>query len=260
MMRVLVVDDEPPARSALVKLLSRRTDIDEFEVAEDAVQALTHLAKGHFDLLLLDIHMPEMSGLELIEYLGKQSGPLPSVIFVTAHDEHAVEAFHRRAVDYVLKPFVPARVHEALDVAIRRSSQERAERIVEMLKDLRLRPERSSRIAIKDKGRVVFVDVTDITSVEASANYVLLQQKSGAHLLRETIATVAEKLKPHGFIRIHRSVLVNSQQIESIQPGVGTEYVLRTKNGKEYHVTRTYRENLRDLAAFWIGSEAFDLD
>jgi two-component system, LytTR family, response regulator len=260
MMRVLVVDDEPPVRSALSKLLGQRKDIDEFEVAEDALQALAHLAKAPFDVLVLDIHMPQMSGLELIEQLSKQTGPPPSVIFVTAHQEHAVEAFKKRAVDYVLKPFIPARVHEALDVAVRRSTQERAERIVEMLKDIRLRPERSSRIAIKDKGRVVFIDVDDITSVEANANYVLLHQNSGAHLLRETIATVAEKLKPHGFIRIHRSVLVNSHHVECIQAGIGTEYVLRTKNGKEYHVTRTYRENLRELAAFWIGSEVFDLD
>jgi len=79
-------------------------------------------------------------------------------------------------------------------------------------------------------------------------------------LLRETIGEIAKKLKPHGFIRIHRSVLVNSQFVESIQPGVGSEYVLRTKTGKEYHVTRTFRENLRDLAEFWIGSEAFHSD
>jgi len=259
-MRALVIDDEPLVRTALAKLLARRSDIDEFEVVEDAIQALAHLGKRPFDVLLVDIHMPEMSGLQLIEHLSKQNGPMPSVIFITAYHEHAVEAFEKRAVDYVLKPFVPARVHDALDVAVRRSGQERAERLLGMLKDLKLLPDRSSRIAIKDKGRVVFVDVTEITSVEANGNYVLLQQKAGSYLLRETIGEIAKKLKPHGFIRIHRSVLVNSQFVESIQPGVGSEYVLRTKTGKEYHVTRTFRENLRDLAEFWIGSEAFHSD
>jgi two-component system, LytTR family, response regulator len=259
-MRALVIDDEPLVRAALAKLLSRRAEIDEFEVAQDAIQALALLGKRTFDVLMVDIHMPEMSGLQLVEHLSKQRAPIPSVIFITAYHEHAVEAFEKRAVDYVLKPFDPARVHDALDVAVRRSAQERAERLLGMLNDLKIRPERSSRIAIKDKGRVVFVDVAEITSVEANGNYVLLQQKAGSYLLRETIGEIAEKLKSHGFIRIHRSVLVNSQFVESIEPGVGSECVLRTKTGKEYNVTRTYRDNLRDLADFWIGSEAFHVD
>jgi DNA-binding LytR/AlgR family response regulator len=249
-MRALIIDDEPLARSALAQLLSRRADIDEFEVVEDAIQALAYLSERQFDVLLVDIRMPEMSGLQLIEHLSKHHGPMPSIIFITAYSEYAVEAFEKQAVDYVLKPFVP----------VRRSAQERAERLLGMLNSMHLRQERSSRIAIKDKGRVVFIDVEEITSVEANGNYVLLQQKAGSYLLRETIAEIAVKLKPHGFIRIHRSVLVNSKFVESIQPGVGSEYVLRTKTGKDYHVTRTYRGNLRELAEFWIGSEAFHLE
>jgi two-component system, LytTR family, response regulator len=259
-MRALVIDDEPLVRAALAKLLPRRAEIDEFEVAHDAVQALALLDKRTFDVLMVDIHMPEMSGLQLVEHLSKQRAPMPSIIFITAYHEHAVEAFEKRAVDYVLKPFDPARVHDALDVAVRRSAQERADRLLGMLNDLKIRPERSSRIAIKDKGRVVFVDIAEITSVEANGNYVLLQQKVGSYLLRETIGEIAEKLKSHGFIRIHRSVLVNSHHVESIEPGVGSECVLRTKTGKEYNVTRTYRDNLRDLADFWIGSEAFHVN
>ena len=259
-MRALVIDDEPLVRTALTKLLSHRADVDAVEAAPDAVQALAQLDRGSFDVLLVDIHMPEMSGLQLVEHLSKHRAPMPSVIFISAYHEHAVEAFEKRAVDYVLKPFDPARVHHALDVAVRRSAQERAERLLGMLSELKLRPERSSRIAIKDKGRVVFVDVAEITSVEANGNYVLLQQKAGSYLLRETIGEIAEKLKSHGFIRIHRSVLVNSRFVESIEPGVGSEYVLRIKTGKTFHVTRTYRDNLRELAEFWIGSEAYHVD
>lgn len=259
-MRALVIDDEPLVRTALAKLLSRRADIDEFEVAQDAIQALALLSKRTFDVLMVDIHMPEMSGLQLVEHLSKQRAPMPSVIFITAFHEHAVEAFEKRAVDYVLKPFDPVRVHDALDVAVRRSTQERAERFLGMLNDLNMRPERANRIAIKDKGRVVFVNVAEITSVEANGNYVLLQHKAGSYLLREALGEIAEKLKSHGFIRIHRSVLVNSIFVESIEPGVSTEYVLRTKTGKAYHVSRTYRSNLRGLADFWIGSEAFHVD
>jgi two-component system LytT family response regulator len=258
--RALVIDDEPLVRTALASLLAARTDIHEFEMAEDAIQALALLSQRPFDVLLVDIHMPEMSGLQLIEHLSRQSQAMPSVIFITAYQEHAVEAFEKRAVDYVLKPFVPARVHDALDVAVRRSGQERAERLLGMLNELKLRPDRSTRIAIKDKGRVVFVDVAEIVSVEASGNYVLLQQKVGSYMLRAPIGDIAEKLKPHGFIRIHRSVLVNKQFVASVQPGIGSEHVLRTKTGKEYPVTRTFRANLRELAEFWIGADADQAD
>ena len=99
-----------------------------------------------------------------------------------------------------------------------------------------------------------------LISAEAHGNYVLLQQKSGSYLLRETISGIAEKLRPYGFIRIHRSVLVNVAFVDTIQPGAGSEYLLRTKTGRQYHVTRTYRKNLRGLAQFWIGTEGFDSD
>jgi DNA-binding LytR/AlgR family response regulator len=262
-MRVLVVDDEPLTRTALSHLLTQRTDVERFDVAEDAQQALASLRANPCDVLLLDIHMPDMSGLQLVECLSRETPTPPAVVFITAHPEHAIEAFEKRAADYVLKPFVPRRVHEALDLAMRRSNQERATRLLDLvgnLGNLKLLPERTARIAIKDKGRIVFVDVAELVSVEAHGNYVLLQQKSGSYLLRETISGVGEKLGPHGFIRIHRSVLVNTAFVETIQAESGGDYVLRTKTGKLYRVTRTYRDNLRGLAQFWIGAEGFGSD
>ena len=256
-MRVLVVDDEPLTRLALVNLLAERSDVENCSVAEDAGQALSTLHASPFDVMLLDIHMPDMSGLQLVEQLSKEDPPLPAVIFVTAYQEHAVEAFEKRAVDYVLKPLVPGRVHAALDIAMQRSNQERAARLLDLAGTLRLLPERTARLAIKDKGRIVFVDAAELVSVEAHGNYVLLQQKSGSYLLRETISEVAAKLGPHGFIRIHRSVLVNTAFVETIQTEVGGDYVLRTQTGKQYHVTRTYRANLKKLAQFWIGTDGF---
>jgi two-component system, LytTR family, response regulator len=259
-MRVLVVDDEPHARTALAKLLSGRPDVEGFELAEDAHQALALLRTRLCDVLLLDIHMPELSGLQLIERLSKRGGPMPSVVFITAHAEHAVEAFEKKAVDYVLKPFVPERINEALDAAMRRSTQERATQLLEMLSCLKFVPERPTRVAIRDKGRIVLVDAAELISAEAHGNYVLLQQKSGTYLLRETMSGIAEKLRPHGFIRIHRSVLVNVAFVDTIQQGVGGECVLRTKTGKQYHVTRTYRDSLKDLTRFSIGTEGFGPD
>jgi two-component system LytT family response regulator len=258
--RVLIVDDEPLARTALSNLLAQRTDVEKYEVADNAQQALAALRANPFDILLLDIHMPDMSGLQLVERLGSEPRPPPAVVFITAYQEHAVEAFEKRAVDYVLKPFVPRRVHEALDNALRRSHEDRAARLLELVGSLRLLPERTARVAIKDKGRIVFVDAAELVSVEAHGNYVLLQQKAGTYLLRETISGIAEKLRPHGFVRIHRSVLVNAAFVDTIQPEPDGDYVLRTKTGRQYHVTRTYRDSLKGLARFWIGTDAFGSD
>ena len=251
-MRVLVVDDEPLARAALAALLSQRSDVEEFRVADDAQQALATLRDRSFDVLLLDIHMPGLSGLGLLESLSEQGQPSPAVVFITAYPEHAVAAFERQAVDYVLKPFVPKRVHEALDVAKRRSTQERAARLLDVLGSIKLQSERVDRIAIKDKGRIILIDATELISAEAHGNYVLLQKKTGSYLLRETMAGIAEKLKPYGFIRIHRSVLVNRAFVNTIQCGSAGNYILQTSLGKEYHVSRTYRDNLRGLAQFWM--------
>jgi len=111
------------------------------------------------------------------------------------------------------------------------------------------------RIAFKTKGRILFLDVAEIVAVQAEGNYVSLLHRPHPHLLRESLSDMAEKLKPYGFIRIHRSVVVNISSVEEIQSLPTGEYKLRVKGGKEYLVTRTYKDNLRDLAQLWVGSE-----
>jgi two-component system LytT family response regulator len=118
----------------------------------------------------------------------------------------------------------------------------------------------SPRVAIKVKGKILFINLAAVIAVQADGNYVLLQQESSSHLLRESIAMVAEKLEPCGFIRIHRSVLVNTSFVEEIRSYATGEYGLRMKGGKEYTVTRTYKKNLKSLAEFWIGTGALFRD
>jgi two-component system LytT family response regulator len=256
-MRVLIVDDEPLSRRALADVVGARKDIENLESAGDAFEALEMLDKKVYDILLLDIRMPELSGIELADRLNKRGGSIPSIVFVTAHEQHAVAAFEKHAVDYVLKPFSPERIHEALDVAIRRTESERAAQIIKFLPQLETLLLKPTKIAIKTKGRILFLDPADVVIVEAQGNYVLLQRQSGSYLLRESISTMAEKLKPYGFIRIHRSLLVNSSYVEEIQPWTTGEYALRLKGGKEYTVSRTYKNNLRSLARYWVGTESF---
>ena len=111
------------------------------------------------------------------------------------------------------------------------------------------------RIAFKAKGNILLLDLADIWAVQAEGNYVSLQHRSNPYLVHESLSSMAEKLKPYGFVRIHRSVVVNISAVEEIQPLPTGEYRLRVKGGKQYLVTRTYKHNLRDLAQLWIGSE-----
>jgi|SRR5271169_349437 len=113
------------------------------------------------------------------------------------------------------------------------------------------------RIAIKAKRRILFIDPADVVTVEAQGNYVLLCRMSCTDLLRESMATVAEKLRPYGFVRIHRSVLINSSFVEEIQPWPTGEYVLRIKGGKQFNVSRTYKKNLHSITPLWFGTNGF---
>ena len=121
--------------------------------------------------------------------------------------------------------------------------------------DVSASPLQAPRIAFKAKGSILLLDLADILAVQAEGNYVSLQHRPNPYLVHESLSSMAEKLKPYGFIRIHRSVVVNISAVEEIQPLRTGEYRLRVKGGKDYLVTRTYKDNLRDLAQLWVGSE-----
>jgi len=164
---------------------------------------------------------------EEFEENGHQASLIPST---PVRDECSTLAIEKSVVDHVLKP---SRVADTL-------------------------PQRqSTRIAIKAKGKIVFVDPIEVIVVEAEGNYVSLRHRSDSYCLRESISVMAEILKPYGFIRIHRSVLVNSLFVEQIKSLPAGAYGLRTTGGEEYTVTRTYKNNLKSLAAAWIGTDIF---
>jgi len=196
--------------------------------------------------------------MDLANRLNRENHPIPAIIFVTAHDQHAVAAFDNHAVDYVLKPFSIDRINAALDVAFRRTENDRTALLLRTLPHLETLFARPSRkIAIKAKGRILFIDPAEVAVIRAEGNYVLLEKRSGSYLLRESISIVAEKLKPHGFIRIHRSVLVNTSFVEEIHPWPTGEYVLKIKDGQELTVTRMYKNNLKSIAQLWVGTDPF---
>ena len=158
--------------------------------------------------------------------------------------------------DYTLESTAEDGFYEPADTSLLPLTRVDATNLVRVLRQLEVIAKRQvPRIAFKAKGRILFLELSEIVAVQAEGNYVSLRHRPNPYLLRESLSSMAEKLKPYGFIRIHRSVVVNISAVEEIQPLPTGEYRLRVKGGKEYFVTRTYKDNLRDLAQLWVGSE-----
>ena len=158
--------------------------------------------------------------------------------------------------DCALESTVDCGSFELADTSLRPVTRVDAANLIRVLRQLEvIAKRRAARIAFKTKGRILFLDLAEIVAVQAEGNYVSLRHGLNPYLLRESLSSIAEKLKPYGFIRIHRSVVVNISAVEEIQPLPTGEYRLRVKGGKEYLVTRTYKDNLKNLAQLWVGSE-----
>jgi DNA-binding LytR/AlgR family response regulator len=160
--------------------------------------------------------------------------------------------------DYALDSAAENACYEPTDISSLPMTRVDAAKLIRTLQQLEgIAKRQAPRIAFKAKGRILFLDLAEIVAVQAEGNCVSLRHRPNPYLLRESLSSMAEKLKPYGFIRIHRSVVVNISAVEEIQPLPTGEYRLRVKGGKEYLVTRTYKHNLRDLAQLWVGAERF---
>jgi DNA-binding LytR/AlgR family response regulator len=174
-----------------------------------------------------------------------------------AHQGNTISTIKSRG-DYALESGAQNGLYELGDMSLLPVTRVEVTKLIGALRQLEVLAKRQSpRIAFKANGRIFFLDLAEIVAVQAEGNYVSLRRQPSPYLLRESISSIAEKLKPYGFIRIHRSVVVNTSAVEEIQPLPTGEYRLRVKGGKEYMVTRTYKDNLRDLAQLWVGSEHF---
>ncbi len=162
----------------------------------------------------------------------------------------------KRSHCYSLQSTAENGFYEPAETSLPPVTQTDAANLIRVLRQLEAIAKRQApRIAFKAKGRILFLDLAEIVAVQAEGNYVSLRHRANSYLLRESLSSMAEKFKPYGFIRIHRSVVVNISAVEEIQPLPTGEYRLRVKGGKDYLVTRTYKDNLRDLAQLWLGSE-----
>ncbi|MFN8195477.1 MAG: LytTR family DNA-binding domain-containing protein [Nocardioidaceae bacterium] len=229
-LRVLVIDDERPALDELAFLLRRDPRIGEVLTSDSATDALRALQEIQVDGVFLDISMPGLSGLELAQVLARFKEP-PPVVFVTAHEQHAVDAFELNAVDYVLKPVRETRLAEAV------------RRIVEGGSRQASRPD--DQIPVELGGRTRFLSRSDIRWVEAQGDYARLHTADGSHLLRTPLATLEAQWREAGFVRIHRSLLVSLPHVEEIRTESGRCTVV--VSGQELQVSRRHTRELRDL-------------
>ncbi|MFZ1700418.1 MAG: LytTR family DNA-binding domain-containing protein [Pyrinomonadaceae bacterium] len=246
--RALIVDDEPPARAVIRKMLADDRDIAIVGECSNGREALAQITEFRPNLLFLDIEMPEMDGFALLDAL---DGPrIPVVIFVTAYDRYAVKAFDVSAVDYLLKPYDHDRLAVALDRAKanlrEKTDEDRSDQLINLLRNLTARENLLDRFVIKNNGRVVLVPVEDIDWIEACGNYVVLHTVGAKHIVRETMKQTEIRLDPKLFIRIHRSTIVNLARIKELQVHFNEEHLVILKNGKELTLSRRYREKLSE--------------
>ena len=243
LIQVLVADDEAPARQRLLDLLRKDTEVGRIAEAADGLAAVDAILTQKFELVLLDVQMPELDGLGVIDAVGCEEMPL--TIFVTAYDQHAIRAFEANALDYLLKPFSDERFEAAMSrVKTRldeRSLREFSQRMIRMVSAAPAAERRWDRLVIKSAGTTRFLRVADIDWIEAAGVYVNLHVAGKELLYRTALNELADHLDPKRFIRVHRSAIVNLESILQLEPLSHGEFDVVLKNGSRTRVSRTYR-------------------
>lgn len=255
-MRVLIVDDEPLARSGVLARLAPYPDIQVVGECDTGRAAVTAIRELGPDLVFLDVQMPDLNGFEVLRELSP--GRLPPVIFLTAHDRYAVDAFTVHALDYLLKPIDEARFLESLQRARTQvngaGSSDMEQRLYNLLKQVSVKPAGpayETRFAVRTGKRITIVAVDDVDWVEASGDYVTFHVGRRSHLLRQTMNRLEEQLDPRRFIRIHRSVIVQTSRIFELETLANHEYLVRLIDGTKLRTSRRFSDRIER----WLSSE-----
>lgn len=265
--RVLIVDDEPPARRRLRRLIAKRGDVELAGESANGREAVAAIAELEPDVVFLDIRMPDLDGFGVLEEVGPES--MPVVVFVTAFDEYAVDAFELRALDYLLKPYTDERFETALDRSLERLREKRSGELCERLKSLidshpshtgggAPAPGTSApgtapavpglkRIAVQQRERIFFVPVADVDWIEAEGAYVRLHVGDRSHLVRDSLKNLEDKLDAGRFLRVHRSTMVQIDRVVEMAPLFHGEYQLTLRGGARVKLSRSYRHQLPRL-------------
>ncbi|MGH8494752.1 MAG: LytR/AlgR family response regulator transcription factor [Gammaproteobacteria bacterium] len=252
--RTLIVDDEPLARAGLRKFCAQQPDLEVIAECGDGTCAVQTIERERPHLVFLDIEMQEMSGFDVLARLAPDT--LPYVVFTTAHDGYALNAYDYEAVDFLLKPFDMSRFNRSLDRVRRRlvvapetlrTQLAGALRSLTSLGSSSSSPQYLQRVAIRHGQRTSFIDAADIDCIEARRNYVDLHVGPSKHELHTALKEFEEKLDPARFLRIHRSLLVNMERVEEIQNWFNGCYRFRLASGAIFTSGRTYRKDIQNF-------------
>lgn len=257
-LRILLVDDEPLARRRLQQLLDGRDEVETVREAENGREAVQHITgEEPPDLVFLDVQMPGLNGVDVIREVGPEA--MPPVVFVTAYDQYALDAFRLAALDYLVKPFDDERFEEAFARAQKqtrlRDKSQTADRLLALLENEGDDPDAPNegsaspleRIAVETPGRMRVVSVDDIDYITADGSYAELHLASGDHYpIRERMKTLEERLDPEVFFRIHRSTIVRLERVASLLTRGGGHYAVELDDGTRLKVSRSRYEDLQD--------------
>jgi two-component system LytT family response regulator len=255
--RVLIVDDEPLAREGIRMRLAQAADIEVIGECGNGKQAIGAIQRDAPDLVFLDIQMPGLSGFDVLAEL--QPHELPMIVFVTAYDKFAVQAFEARAIDYVLKPVDDARLAATLthvrELTEQRTAVAERNQLVNLLAELRgsgeieggnaaAAPQTPNWLPIRNGRETVRVPVEQIEWVDAAGDYLCIHASGNTHILRATMREMENLLDPRLFQRVHRSTIVNLTRVKSLRAHMNGEYFLRLEGGQELKLSRTYRDKV----------------
>jgi two-component system LytT family response regulator len=243
--KALIVDDEALARERVRTLLAAApgvTVLAECAGGREAVEAIVELQP---DLVFLDVQMPDLDGFQVLEAIGDDQ--LPAIVFVTAYDEYALRAFDVHAVDYLLKPIDPERFARTL-AHVRETLGDKGDRRVEALLDaLATRDLPLDRLVIRTRGKVSLLKPSEIDWVEADGKHVKLHVGRETHVVRQQLKRLEPRLTPHGFVRVHRSAIVNVDRIKELEPWFHGEYVVILKDGTKLTSSAAHSEALHRI-------------
>jgi two-component system LytT family response regulator len=246
-MRALIVDDEAPARAKLRRLLAAERDVEVAGEASNGAAAVGAIRELAPDVVFLDIQMPRLDGFGVVRDIGVER--MPRVVFVTAHDEHALRAFEVEAFDYLLKPVAPdrfARVVERLRRDLAREPADLAERLGRLLDRMDRRGPAPQRLLVEDGDRQVFLDLADVDRIDAARNCVEIHARGRTYLLRTPIGQLAGRLDPAVFLRINRSQIVHLDRVRELQPWFHGEFRVVLRDGTTLTWTRRYRRDAQE--------------
>jgi len=244
-LRAILIDDEQPARDVVKHYLKDFNEIEIIGEVADGFSGLKAIQELKPDLVFLDVQMPKLTGLELLELLDQP----PLIIFSTAYDQYAIKAFEMNAIDYLLKPYSKERFTQAVQKAISQASNVNrpAQPVHNLVKTLDESPEFLQRIAVKSRHKVSVVPVEEIIFLEAEGDYVMLHTKDAKHLKEKTMKYFESHLDPGQYIRIHRSYIVNAKFIDRIEYYDKENYAVLMKNGAKLRAINTGYKILKQV-------------